>query len=48
MNDATELRTDPDGWPMPSADVMRELERPALAWPEPSPGEETALQPVAA
>lgn len=32
MNEKSEQRDDFDGWPTPSRDVLRELERPALSW----------------
>ena len=42
MNEQSEEpRTDLDGWPIPTRDVLRELEQHAVAWPEPWPGAET-------
>lgn len=35
MSEQSENRPqDVDGWPLPSRDVLRDLERPAIAWPE--------------
>jgi hypothetical protein len=38
MTEPTDDRAnDTDGWPLPSPDVARELEAPALVWLEPEP-----------
>ena len=34
-----------DEWPVPSADVVRELDQPVVAWPEPGRAADTAPQP---
>jgi hypothetical protein len=41
MNEQSDHGEDFDGWPMPSRDVIRELERPALSWYE----DDSATQP---
>jgi hypothetical protein len=39
MNEQSEeRRTETAGWPVPSRDVLRELDRRADAWPEPGRG----------
>ena len=36
MNEQNDQRpTELDGWPVPSPDVLRDLERRVPAWPEP-------------
>jgi len=32
-----EAATDTDGWPLPSVDVVRELDPPAVVWSEAEP-----------
>jgi len=32
---SSERPSETDEWPSPSRDVLRELDRPVLAWPEP-------------
>jgi hypothetical protein len=41
MNEQSDERqTELDGWPVPSRDVLRELDQPVDAWPEPGRGAE--------
>ncbi|HET7567218.1 MAG TPA: hypothetical protein VFJ91_04450 [Gaiellaceae bacterium] len=45
MDEQDEQRArEPDGWPRPSRDVLRDLERREPLWPEP----QSAQQPAAA
>ena len=48
MNEHSEQHDDFDGWPRPSRDVLRELERPALSWYEPDGETEIAALGAAA
>jgi hypothetical protein len=42
MSEQNEDRlTELDGWPVPSRDVLRELDQRVEAWPEPGHGAET-------
>ncbi|HVS85787.1 MAG TPA: hypothetical protein VHD91_09155 [Gaiellaceae bacterium] len=44
MNEQQEqFERDVDGWPMPSPDVRRELERRPLSWSEPAPESQAQL-----
>jgi hypothetical protein len=36
---------DADGWPLPSRDVLRELEPPAVVWLESEPAANRQLRP---
>jgi hypothetical protein len=46
MRDQSEdVWTETDGWPVPSEDVVRELDQPVVAWPEPGRTAEKAPQP---
>ena len=48
MNEQTDDRAnDADGWPVPSSDVVRELEPPALVWSEPEPSTSRPTRPTA-
>jgi hypothetical protein len=38
---------DADGWPLPSRDVLRELEPPVLVWSEPEPAATPRTRPTA-
>ena len=38
---------DPDGWPLPSRDVVRQLEPPPLVWSEPEPAISRPTRPTA-
>jgi hypothetical protein len=40
--------TETDEWPVPSGDVVRELDQPIVAWPEPGRGADAAAQPGSA
>lgn len=43
MNEQGEQHTsEPDGWPIPSRDVLRDLERRVPAWPDPDAERELA------
>jgi hypothetical protein len=42
MTEHDEQHHDLDGWPRPSADVLRELDRAAISWPEPERDETVA------
>jgi len=42
----TEQRVQANGWPTPSPEVRRDLERRLVAWPEPE-REQPAVQPAA-
>ncbi|HZD86861.1 MAG TPA: hypothetical protein VE088_02520 [Gaiellaceae bacterium] len=48
MNEHPEQRDDFEGWPRPSRDVLRELERPALSWFDPDAEADGASVGVAA
>ena len=47
MNDQfDESAKDFEGWPLPSVDVLRELEPPVLVWAEPEPAASWPLRPT--
>ena len=48
MSDQTDdSANDADDWPLPSRDVVRELEPPAVVWPRPEPAANRPTRPTA-
>ena len=45
QNDAN--ANDYDGWPLPSVDVLRELEPPVVVWAEAEPAATRPIRPTA-
>jgi hypothetical protein len=43
---ADDSANDVDGWPLPSRDVARELDPPALVWSDPEPAVSWPLGPT--
>jgi hypothetical protein len=49
MSDQSEeVWTETDEWPVPSADVDRQLDQPAVAWPEPGGAADATPRPGSA
>jgi hypothetical protein len=48
MSDQTDdSANDEGGWPLPSRDVLRELEEPVVAWSQPEPAVSPPTRPTA-
>jgi hypothetical protein len=48
MNEQTDANAnDVEGWPLPSTDVLRELEPPAVTWSESEPVSNRPSRPTA-
>jgi hypothetical protein len=48
MSDQTDdSANDADGWPLPSREVVRELEPPAVVWSQPDPAANRPIRPTA-